>query len=446
MNYYRFHIGDYYAHTAHLNIVEDCIYRRLIDVYYLSEKALTSDLDVLARRLRLTTDGEIQALKAVLGEFFNLQKGKYHHKRIRLEIKNFKNGTFDWRNDSNVTGENSNALDDESNGNSNADSNGKRNVTSNANSNAQRQAKLRLKRKMIDDLKALNLDNFDENQSFDDILKLHQQHFSNALDDESNGNSNADSNGKRNVTSNANSNAQRQAKLRLKRKMIDDLKALNLDNFDENQSFDDILKLHQQHFSNALDDESNGNSNADSNDSNEMRNSDNNVKNGARTNNHKPVTNKDNINKNILSAQAQEIFEFWKSVFGKNASTQFSDKRKAKVIARLKDGYSIDEIKKAIHNVSQNEFNVVNEYIDLELICRDVEHLERYRDLTPRKQAEMNFTGANHETRKSNSNHESPSEYQQRLHDELRAYGYDIGATNHTTNSSVIDGDYRDIC
>lgn len=54
--------------------------------------------------------------------------------------------------------------------------------------------------------------------------------------------------------------------------------------------------------------------------------------------------------------------------------------------------------------------------------------------------------GANHETRKRNSNHESPSEYQQRLHDELRQYGYDIGATNHTTDPSVIDGDYRDVC
>lgn len=347
MNYYRFHIGDYYAHTAHLNIVEDCIYRRLIDVYYLSEQALPSDLDVLARRLRLANDEQLQALKNVLAEFFNLHKGKYHHKRIRLEIKNFKNGTFDWRNDSNVTGENSNALDDESN----ANSNGKRNVTSNTNSNAQRQAKLRLKRKMIDDLKALNLDNFDENQSFDDILKLHQHHFSNAD-------------------------------------------------------------------SNALSDESNANSNADSNGSNEMRNSENNGKNGARTNNHKPITNKDNINKNILSAQAQEIFEFWKSVFGKNASTQFSDKRKAKVIARLKDGYSIDEIKKAITNVSQNEFNVVNEYIDLELICRDVEHFERYRDLTPRKQAEMNFTGANHETRQSNS----VADYQNTLQQQYDEY------------------------
>lgn len=152
------------------------------------------------------------------------------------------------------------------------------------------------------------------------------------------------------------------------------------------------------------------------------------------TNNHKPITNKDNINKNILSAQAQEIFEYWKNVFGKNASTQFSDKRKAKVTARLKDGYSIDEIKKAIYNVSQNEFNVVNEYTDLELICRDIEHLERYRDLTPRKQAEMNFTGANHATHQSNS----VTEYRDTLQQQYDEYWLQR-AEQGTNRPDIID-------
>ena len=34
MIYYPFHIGDYIAHTAHLDPIEDCAYRRLLDAYY----------------------------------------------------------------------------------------------------------------------------------------------------------------------------------------------------------------------------------------------------------------------------------------------------------------------------------------------------------------------------------------------------------------------------
>ena len=40
MNYYPFHIGDYLSATRHLSWEEDCAYRRLLDVYYTSEKPL----------------------------------------------------------------------------------------------------------------------------------------------------------------------------------------------------------------------------------------------------------------------------------------------------------------------------------------------------------------------------------------------------------------------
>ena len=50
MNYYPFHIGDYIAHTAHLDPIEDCAYRRLLDAYYLIEGPLPADVAACARQ------------------------------------------------------------------------------------------------------------------------------------------------------------------------------------------------------------------------------------------------------------------------------------------------------------------------------------------------------------------------------------------------------------
>jgi len=36
--WYKFHLGDYITHTTHLSDAEDLAYRRLLDLYYMSEK------------------------------------------------------------------------------------------------------------------------------------------------------------------------------------------------------------------------------------------------------------------------------------------------------------------------------------------------------------------------------------------------------------------------
>lgn len=85
-----------------------------------------------------------------------------------------------------------------------------------------------------------------------------------------------------------------------------------------------------------------------------------------------------------LDAIAQEIFEFWKTTMGKTGRTMFSPKRKKAVLARLKD-YPVDDIRFAIMGCAGSDWNMGREnkkvvHNDLELICRDTEHLERYRD------------------------------------------------------------------
>lgn len=80
-------------------------------------------------------------------------------------------------------------------------------------------------------------------------------------------------------------------------------------------------------------------------------------------------------------------FEHWREVFGKNAGARLNVQRGRVVLDRLRPPvqYTLDDIKKAIegcklspyHNGSNGESGSTV-YDDLELICRDDAHLERF--------------------------------------------------------------------
>lgn len=76
--------------------------------------------------------------------------------------------------------------------------------------------------------------------------------------------------------------------------------------------------------------------------------------------------------------ESKEIFDFWKKTFEKSDRTVFDNRRKTKVIARLKDGYSVNQLKQAITGCASSEYHVENHHIDLELICRDATHTDRF--------------------------------------------------------------------
>lgn len=84
MNYYPFHIGDYVAHTAHLDPIEDIAYRRLMDAYYMAESALPADVPSCARLIRMKSN--LAEVEQVLGEFFVLTDAGWTHKRCDAEI------------------------------------------------------------------------------------------------------------------------------------------------------------------------------------------------------------------------------------------------------------------------------------------------------------------------------------------------------------------------
>lgn len=82
MNWYKFHIGDYVTHTLHLSDAEDLAYRRLIDLYYMSERPIPLDIDHVSRKIRLDRD----VVEPVLAEYFDRTEDGYRNSRCDEEI------------------------------------------------------------------------------------------------------------------------------------------------------------------------------------------------------------------------------------------------------------------------------------------------------------------------------------------------------------------------
>ena len=86
MNYYPFHIGDYLSATRHLTWEEDAAFRRLLDVYYTTEKPLPVELRAVYRLVVASTDAHREAVENVLNEFFTLTDSGWVNSRADVEI------------------------------------------------------------------------------------------------------------------------------------------------------------------------------------------------------------------------------------------------------------------------------------------------------------------------------------------------------------------------
>lgn len=87
VNYYPFHIGDYVRETAHLSMLEDAAYRRLLDLYYTTEKPFEQPVDELCVLVRAKSPSERAAVQRVIATFFYPDSaGVLHHKRCDREI------------------------------------------------------------------------------------------------------------------------------------------------------------------------------------------------------------------------------------------------------------------------------------------------------------------------------------------------------------------------
>ena len=89
MNYYEHHLGDYMRDTAHLSMLEDGAYRRLLDAYYIREAPLPLSTREVFRLARAQSKQEREATETVLREFFTEGPDGWRHGRCDREITRF---------------------------------------------------------------------------------------------------------------------------------------------------------------------------------------------------------------------------------------------------------------------------------------------------------------------------------------------------------------------
>lgn len=99
--------------------------------------------------------------------------------------------------------------------------------------------------------------------------------------------------------------------------------------------------------------------------------------------------------------EEDEIFVYWRTAAGKSKAT-FTPQRRQKLRARLREGYSVAAIKRAIDFICTDPFHTGDNesgksYVDLELICRNATKLEQYIDRGGGNDVGPE-TGANEET------------------------------------------------
>lgn len=87
MNYYPFHVGDYAKHTKHLTLMGDLAYRRLLDLYYMSQRPLPVDPAECARKIGMRE--YLQDVSEVLSDFFLISEDGHHSKRCDEEIADY---------------------------------------------------------------------------------------------------------------------------------------------------------------------------------------------------------------------------------------------------------------------------------------------------------------------------------------------------------------------
>jgi len=79
----------------------------------------------------------------------------------------------------------------------------------------------------------------------------------------------------------------------------------------------------------------------------------------------------------------EEIFNYWRTVMEKPATTKLTRERRAVIEARLREGYTVEQIRTAINGCSKSRFHMGENdqgrrYDDLTLICRSGSKVEGF--------------------------------------------------------------------
>jgi hypothetical protein len=83
------------------------------------------------------------------------------------------------------------------------------------------------------------------------------------------------------------------------------------------------------------------------------------------------------------------VYQHWQAMMGK-PKAKLTPERKRKVLARIKEGYTVDDLRAAVDGCKASDFHQGRDpksdgkiWDDLELICRDGKHVEQFMALAP---------------------------------------------------------------
>lgn len=86
------------------------------------------------------------------------------------------------------------------------------------------------------------------------------------------------------------------------------------------------------------------------------------------------------------SSDVNRVFEHWVIRHRKNrTTTKLTTKRRSKIQARLKEGYTVAQLKRGVDGILESDFHVENEYTDITVICGDATKLDRFIGLARRR-------------------------------------------------------------
>ena len=83
--------------------------------------------------------------------------------------------------------------------------------------------------------------------------------------------------------------------------------------------------------------------------------------------------------------QVAEVFTYWRERreevlgVGDGPVARMTDKRAGKIRARLKEGYTVEQLKQAVDGLLGSAWHMQRGFNDLEMACRDQEHVDRFR-------------------------------------------------------------------
>jgi uncharacterized protein YdaU (DUF1376 family) len=84
--WFKWFPSDYMADTMRLTAVEDCMYRRLLDAYYLQGGPFENNMQRIRSQVRANSPTERTAIREVLDSYFVLENNRFHNRRADLML------------------------------------------------------------------------------------------------------------------------------------------------------------------------------------------------------------------------------------------------------------------------------------------------------------------------------------------------------------------------